>query len=98
MWEKLNRLILIVIIAGIGYLLLSFHIIYFGNSVKVLKKARFTSEYTFVNAKGMAPESILKIDTLREAGIGDTLVEMGLLDKSQKEILEKNFASDPVYY
>ena len=98
MWKRLNRFILIIIIAAFGYLLLSFHIVYFGNAVKVLKKVRITSEYTFVNVKGLPPESILKIDTLREAGIGDTLVEMGKLDKERKEILEKEFASDPVYY
>ena len=98
MWKKINRLLLIIIVAVFGYLLLSFHVVYFGNAVKVLKKARLTSEYTFVNAKDLSPEAILKIDTLREAGIGDALVEMGKLDKGRKEILERQFASDPVYY
>jgi hypothetical protein len=98
MWKRINRFILIIIIAAAGYILLSFHVVYFGSAVKVLKKARMTSEYTFVNAKGMPAESILKIDTLREACIGDTLVEMGKLDKDRKDILEREFASDPVYY
>ena len=98
MWKKLNRFILIIIIAAAVFSLLKFHVVYFGNAVKILKKARLTSEYTFVNVKGMPPEAILKIDTLREAGIGDTLVEMGKLDKQRKDILEKVFESDPVYY
>jgi len=98
MWKKINRFILIILIAVFGYLLLSFHVVYFGNAIKVIKKARLTSEYTFVNVKGLPAESILKIDTLREAGIGDTLVEMDKLDKERKEILEKEFESDPVYY
>ncbi|MCJ7772702.1 MAG: hypothetical protein MUP22_06165 [Desulfobacterales bacterium] len=98
MWKKLNRFFLIIIIAATVYSLLSFHVVYFGNAIKILKKARLTSEYTFVNVKGMPAESILKIDTLREAGIGDTLVDMGKLDKQRKDILEKVFESDPVYY
>jgi len=98
MWKKINRIFLIILIVGLGYFLLSFHIVYFGNAVKVIKKKRLTSEYTFVNAKGLSPEAILKIDTLREAGIGDILVSMGKLDKSREKALEKKFESDPVYY
>ena len=98
MWINLKRFILVIIIAVLGYLLLSFHIVYFGNGIRILKKARLTSEYTFANVKGLPVESILKIDTLREAGIGDILVEMGKLDKERKEILEKQFESDAVYY
>lgn len=98
MWKRINRFILIILIAALGYFLLSFHIVYFGNALKIVKKARLTSEYTFVNAKGLSAESILKIDTLREAGIGDILVKMGKLDKVKKDILEKEFESDPVYY
>ena len=98
MWKKMNRLLLIIVAAVFGYLLLSFHVVYFGDAVKVLKKARLTSEYTFVNAKDLTPEAILKIDTLREAGVGDVLVDMGKLDKNKKDALEKEFESDAVYY
>jgi hypothetical protein len=98
MRKTISRIMLVIVIAVFGYLLLSFHIIYFGDGIKILKKARLTSEYTFANVKGRPVESILKIDTLREAGIGDILVEMGKLDKKRKEILEKKFESDAVYY
>lgn len=98
MWKNFNRTILILLIMAAGYFLLRFHVVYFGDGLKLIKKARLTSEYTFVNAKGVTPESILKIDTLREAGIGDTLVEMGKLNKETKEVLERLFASDAVYY
>lgn len=98
MWKRLNRIIIVIIIAAFGYFLLSFHVVYFGDAIKILKKVRLSSEYTFVNVKGMTVESILKIDTLREAGVGDTLVKMGKVDKERKEILETQFESDPVYY
>jgi hypothetical protein len=98
MWKKINRFILIILIAVFGYLLLSFHIVYFGNAIKILKKVRLNSEYTFVYVKGLPAESILKIDTLREAGIGDVLVDMGKLGNEEKDILEKEFESDAVYY
>jgi hypothetical protein len=40
----------------------------------------------------------MKIDTLREAGIGRILVEMGRLSQEEREALEEKFDSDPVYY
>jgi hypothetical protein len=40
----------------------------------------------------------MRIDTLREAGIGNVLVEMGRLSEEERESLEEKFNSDPVYY
>ena len=42
-------------------------------------------------------ESLMRIDTLREAGIGDMLVEMGKLSEKEKERLENEFDADPIY-
>ena len=69
-----------------------------GNSLKLLNKDRLTSDYTFVYASNKSAESILRIDTLREAGIGDILVEIGKISEEEKESLEKKFDSDPIYY
>jgi len=66
--------------------------------LKLLNKSRLTSDYTFIYASNKSAESILRIDTLREAGIGDILVKMGRINEEEKKTLEKKFDSDPVYY
>jgi CTP:phosphocholine cytidylyltransferase-like protein len=40
----------------------------------------------------------MRIDTLREAGLGKVLVEMGWLSKEKQQYLEQKFDSDPIYY
>ncbi len=98
MWQKIKVYVLLVFLGAAGYFLLSYHIIYFGNTIKLLNKLRLTSEHTFISAAEETAESILSIDTLREAGIGNMLVEMGRLSPEEKELLEEKFNSDPVYY
>ena len=95
---KIKLLVLAAFLGASGYFLLSYHFIYLGNSFKLLNKARLTSEYTFVYASDKNAASILRIDTLREAGIGDVLVEIGRISKEKKESLEKKFDTDPIYY
>lgn len=98
MREKIKLLILMTFLGAAGYFLLSYHFIYLGSSIKLLNKSRLTSDYTFVYASNKSAESILRIDTLREAGIGDILVEIGRISEEKKESLEKKFDSDPIYY
>lgn len=98
MWQKLRLVVLAAVLGVAGYFLLSYHVVFFGKSLKLLKKGKLTSEYTFISVGGKNTESILQIDTLREAGIGSLLVEMGMLSEEEKEALEEKFKSDPVYY
>ena len=88
MIHKIKRLILLAILVSAGYFLLSNHIIYFGNGIKLLKKSRLTSAYTFVSIENKRAEDILKIEDLRNDGIGDLLVEIGKLSNEEKERLE----------
>ena len=60
----------------------------------MLKKSYLTFEYTFYNVTDRDPENILRIDLLREAGIGDLLVEMGMVGEMRKESLEDRFDSE----
>ncbi len=98
MWKGIRYLVLLVLLGVAGYLMLSYHIIYFGKSFKFLKKSRFTSEYTFIWASNKSVESLMRIDTLREAGLGKVLVEMGRLSKEKQQYFEQKFDSDPIYY
>ncbi len=96
--RKIRLFILVACLGAVGYFLLSYHIICFGSTIKLLSKSRLTSDYTFIWTSNKSVESILRIDTLREAGIGDIFVEMGKLKEEEKKVLEKKFNSDPVYY
>ena len=98
MWKTIKIYTLIILAALAGYFMLSYHTLYMGSSVEFLKKKRLTSNYSFVWVVGKRAEDILVIDTLREAGIGDMLVKAGQISKQEKEILEKKFSSDPIYY
>ncbi|MBU0698155.1 MAG: hypothetical protein KKE59_01825, partial [Proteobacteria bacterium] len=93
MRKRIKLYLLTAVLVAAGYFLLSYHIIYFGNTIKLIHKSNLTSEYTFIWAKNQSMESILRIDTLREAGLGDVLVEMGKLSKEEKDFLEQKFNS-----
>lgn len=51
----------------------------------------YTLEYTFVNVKPTefrGPEEILRIQTLRDAGVGDVMVEFGIITDEEKSVIE----------
>ena len=98
MLKKIISYLVLALLGAAGYFLLNYHIIFSGTTFKLLNKSKLTSEYTFINASNKSVESLMRIDTLREAGIGNILVEMGRLSKEEKESLEEKFNSDPVYY
>ncbi|MGD8985374.1 MAG: hypothetical protein PVH99_04010 [Desulfobacteraceae bacterium] len=82
-----KKLLIWVIVGAMIYSLLSYHFIFVGNTIKLLKKSRLTLEYTLFSTKGKTNESILAIDVLREDGIGDLLVEEGRLTEEELERL-----------
>ena len=85
-----KKTLVIILLAAALYAMLSYHFIFFGGSVKLLKKSSLTMEYTFFNVKGKKAKSIMAIDSLRKDGIGDLLVEMGVISEEEKEsLLEK---------
>ena len=96
--KKVSYYILLALLGAAGYFLLSYHIIFSGTTVKFLNKSKLTSDYTFICTTNKSVESLMRIETLREAGIGKVLVEMGRLSKEERESLEQKFDSDPVYF
>ncbi|MFO7972678.1 MAG: hypothetical protein R6U40_13145 [Desulfobacterales bacterium] len=98
MFKKIISYILLVFLGAAGYFLLNYHIVFSGTTVKLLNKSKITSEYTFINISSKSVESLMRIDTLREAGIGNVLVEMGRLSEEEREVMEEKFSSDPLYY
>jgi hypothetical protein len=86
--SRIKQYILIGILAVAGYFIMSNHIIFYGKDVHLLKKTSLHLHYTFFSLKEKKPANVMQIHYLREAGIGDLLVELGIIDEEQRYRLE----------
>ena len=91
-----KKLIIFAIIAGIFYGLMSYHFIFFGKSVKLLKKSVLTLENTVYSTRGKSIEKILSEEMLWDSGIGELLVKEGMmseeaLDMYKQKLEEENY-------
>jgi hypothetical protein len=75
----------------IGYFFASYHVIFLNKKVNILEKSYLTYEYTFFNLTDKDPEDVFQIDNLREDGIGDLMVDLGILEESEKLMLEAEY-------
>lgn len=92
--KRIKQYLLIAVIGVAGYFLVNNHFIFYGHDVHLLKKTSFHLNYTFYSIKEKRPSNIMKIDYLREAGIGDLLVELGIIDEEQRRQLESEYSYD----
>ena len=89
--SRIKQYILIVVVAAAGYFIMSNHFIFNGSDIRLLKKTTLHLHYTFYSIKQKKPKVIMKIDYLREAGIGDLLVDMGIINEEEKSSLESKY-------
>jgi hypothetical protein len=89
---RIKQYLLIAAAAVAIYYIMDYHFIFYGRQVHLLKKSSLHLNYTFFSIKGKKPATIMEIDYLREAGIGDLLVELGLINEEQKTQLESQYA------
>ena len=89
--SRIKQYILIAVVAAAGYFIMDNHFIIDGSKVHLLKKTTLHLHYTFYSIKQKKPAVIMKIDYLREAGIGDLLVDLGIIDEEEKSRLESKF-------
>ncbi len=79
MVKKIKQLIPMLLIVGIVYGLLSYHLAFFDRDVKPIKKATLTFDYTFVNLRPTEFRPLGKIfGEMRDDGIDSSIItEMG---------------------
>ena len=91
MKQQLIKYFFIAVLLGIGYFFSVYHIIILNRDFYLLKKPYLTFEYTFYNITNRRPKDVMRVDMLREDGIGDLLVELGLLTEIQAARLEQKY-------
>ena len=92
MKQRLKQYFLIALAAAALYFVLDNHFIFKKNRFYLLPKSTLNLHDTFVSLDNKRPETIMQNDELRDAGIGDLLVELGLLTDERKSQLESKYA------
>ena len=91
MRQRIKQYIFIALAAAALYFVLDNHFVFYGRDVHLLKKTSLNLHNTFVSLDNKRPESVLRIDRLRNAGIGEILVDLDLLTEEKKNRLEAKF-------
>ena len=91
MRTRIRNYILMALAIAAGYFIMNNHIIIDRGQVYLLEKTSLHLHYTFYSISGKRPGTIMKVDELREAGIGDLLVELGKMTSEQKYKLESKY-------
>ena len=84
--KRIKQYLLWVVAGAVLYFFLNYHIIYSHSSFHLLGKNEKTLEYTFYSFDNKKPEQILKVDDLRYDGVGDLMVELGMI--SEEDMLD----------
>jgi hypothetical protein len=91
MRQRIKHYIFIALAAAALYFVLDNHFVFYGRDVHLLKKTSLNLHNTFVSLDNKRPESVLQVDRLRNAGIGEILVDLNLLTEEKKNRLETKF-------
>ena len=92
MITRIKRYAIFGLFLFIGYFFASQHIVINEKDFRLLKKSELTYEYTFFNLTDKEPGDVLRIDMLREDGIGDIMVEFGLVSEEERYRLETYYS------
>ncbi len=91
MFSRLKTYFWFALVLGGFYFLLSHHIIFTSfTDYDILKKEELTLKYTFFSLRQVSPETALRAEALRDAGLGELMVEKGMLTQERLgEILKR---------
>jgi len=92
MKQRIKQYLLIALAAAALYFILDNHIIISKRHIYLLKKESLVLHNTFVSLDNKKPDTILKIDRLRDAGIGELMVELGLITEDERSKLESKYS------
>jgi len=92
MMQRLKQYLLIALAAAALYFVMDNHFVMKKNRFYLLQKTSLNLNDTFVSLDNKRPETIMENDDLREAGIGDLMVELGMLTDEKKSQLESKYA------
>ena len=88
MKDRLKRYALIAAAVALLWFVLDNHFVMYGKEVHLLKKDERNLHDTFVSLNNKRPATVLKNDRLREAGIGELMVDIGMLSEEELSRLE----------
>ena len=94
MKQRIKQYLLIGLAATVFYFILDYHYIVDGRDIYLLKKTSLHLHETFVSISNERPETILKNDILREAGIGDLFVELEMMTEEERSLLESKYDAE----
>jgi hypothetical protein len=92
MKQRLKQYLVIALAAAAVYFVLANHFIFKENRIHLLPKETLNLHDTFVSLDNKRPETIMESEDLRDAGIGDLMVELEMLTEEEKQRLESKFA------
>ena len=88
MKNRLKQYAFLAAAAALLWFVLDNHFIIDGKDVHLLKKSSLNLHDTFVSLNNKRPASLLKNERLREAGIGELMVDIGMLSEEEHSRLE----------
>ena len=91
MKQRLKQYLLIALAAAALYFVLDNHFIMKKHHVYLLKKSTLNLHDTFISLDNKRPATVLKNEELRYAGVGDLMVELGMLTEEKKNRLEAKY-------
>jgi hypothetical protein len=94
MKQRIKQYLLIGLAATVFYYILDYHYIVDGRDIYLLKKTSLHLHETFVSISNERPETVLRNDILREAGIGDLFVDLEMMTEDEKSLLESKYDAE----
>ncbi len=94
MLSRMKTYIIYAVVGGILWFIMAHHFIFYEKQFYTLKKAKLHLDYTFYSIQEKSPWAILEIDELREAGIGEILVEIGYIEEDERLKIEETIEDE----